>query len=114
MTKTDKNFVQSNDHLDLNAATAPLTCAATSKKRKNCTSKNAPKPKKSKLNNFIISETTLHKHIKTPNELMALANAQEPNGKTDLAEFILEKGIKKISDLLKTILAGNKKQDFKS
>ena len=36
VTKTDKNFVQSNDHPDLNAATVPRTCS----------SKNAPKPKK--------------------------------------------------------------------
>ena len=107
VTKTDKNFVQSNDHPDLNAATAPRTGAATSKKRKNCNSKNAPKPKKSKLDNFTISETILNKNIKTPNELMALANAQKQNGKTDLAEFILDKGIKKISDLLETTWAMN-------
>ena len=46
-------------------------------------SKNAPKPKKSKSDNFAISETMLNK-----NELMALANAQKQNGKTGLAVFI--------------------------
>ena len=62
VTKTDKNFVQSNDHPDLNAATAPQTCTATSEKHKNCTSKNAPKPIKSKLDNFTMSETILKKY----------------------------------------------------
>ena len=68
VTKTDKNFVQSNDYPDLNAATAPQACAATSKKCKICTSKNVPKHTKSKLDNFTIHETTLNKNIKTPNE----------------------------------------------
>ena len=66
VSKTDQNFVQSNDTPDLNAATAPPTWAATSKKRKNCTSKNAPKPKKSKLDNFTVSEAILKKNMKTP------------------------------------------------
>ena len=69
--------------------------------------KMSPKHKKSKLDNFTIHETTLNKNIKTPNELMALANEQKQNGKTDLAEFILDKGIKKISDLLETTRAFN-------
>ena len=62
VTKTDKNFVQSNELPDLNAATAPRTCTATSEKHKNCTSKNAPKPIKSKLDNFTMSETILKKY----------------------------------------------------
>ena len=45
LTKAD-NSIQSNDHLDLNATTAPRTCAASSKNCKNSTSKNVPKPKK--------------------------------------------------------------------
>ena len=38
---------------------------------------------------------------------MALANAQKQNGKADLAEFILDKGIAKISDILVTTWAMN-------
>ena len=33
---------------------------------------------------------------------MALASTKKQNGQTDLAEFILNKGIKKTSDLLET------------
>ena len=46
VTKADKNSVQSNDHLDLNASTAPRTCAASYTNCKDSTSKNAPEPKK--------------------------------------------------------------------
>ena len=46
LTKADKSSVESNDHIDLNATTAPRTCAASSKNCKNSTSKNAPKLKK--------------------------------------------------------------------
>ena len=38
---------------------------------------------------------------------MALANAQKQNGKTDLAAIRLDKGIKKISDILETTCAMN-------
>ena len=62
VTKTDKNFVQGNDHPDLNAAATPRTCTATSEKHKNCTSKNAPKPMKINLDNFTMSETILKKY----------------------------------------------------
>lgn len=46
MTKANKNSVQSNDHLDLNATTAPQTSAASSKNGKNSTSKNVPESQK--------------------------------------------------------------------
>ena len=46
VTKANKNSVQSNDHLDLNATTAPQTSAASSKNGKNSTSKNVPESQK--------------------------------------------------------------------
>ena len=43
---------------------------------------------------------------------MALANAQRQNGKTDHAEFVLDKGSKKISDLLETTWEVNSMEGF--
>ena len=43
---------------------------------------------------------------------MALANAQRQNGKTDYAEFVLDKGSKKISDLLETTWEVNSMKVF--
>ena len=75
MTKTYKKPVQSNDHLDLNVATVSGIGAATSKKSRNGTFKNSPKPQKGTLKNFAISGTVFKNNIKRPNEHMVLLNA---------------------------------------
>ena len=49
MTKSYKNLVESNEHLDLNVATVSGIGAATSKKYRNSTSKNPPKRLKGTL-----------------------------------------------------------------
>ncbi len=52
------------------------------------------------LSNFKVSEYLLKNNIKNDTELLALANIQKEEGKTDLAEFILKKTPKALNELI--------------
>ena len=93
--------MQSPDHPDLTSSAPPRTMAATQRKRQNKNADaNANKPKKVlkeiRLTNLAVSDLILKKNIKTRPELLALANAQKQEGKTNLAEFVFNKGKKKV------------------
>ena len=49
---------------------------------------------------FEVSEIAVGKGIKTRTELLALANEQKQEGKTDLVEFILNRGPKAVAEAL--------------
>lgn len=54
------------------------------------------------LSVFEVLEITVGKGIKTRTELLALADEQKQEGKTDLAEFILNRGPKAVAEALST------------
>lgn len=60
----------------------------------------ASKRTRKTLTIFDVSQLAVEKGIKTRLELVALANSQKREGKTDLAEFIANKGAKAVDDAL--------------
>ena len=99
------DFVQSVGHPDLSSASAPRTTNALSARRQRNGNRRGSERKKAKLDNLIINEAILQNHIKNTTQLLALANVQKNNGKTDLATFILDKGVKKVGELIDTTWA---------
>ena len=60
------------------------------------------KSRHSRLSVFDVSEIAVGKGIKTRTELLALANGQKQEGKTDLAEFISNRGPKAVAEAIST------------
>lgn len=60
----------------------------------------ASKRRRKTLTIFDVSQLAVEKGIKTRLELVVLANSQKREGKTDLAEFIANKGAKAVDDAL--------------
>jgi len=58
--------------------------------------------KKRRLTAFQLSEIIIEKGIKSRMELLALANQQKKEGKTDIAEFIVNRGPKIVAEVLNT------------
>jgi len=54
------------------------------------------------MTSYELSETIVEKHIKTRTELLALAQLQKEEGKSDIAEFIVNRGSKVGSEVMKT------------
>ena len=53
-----------------------------------------------RLTNLDVSNSSVEKEVKTITELMALAKEESDEGKTDLAEVVLRKGQKGLSELI--------------
>jgi len=51
---------------------------------------------------FNVSEAIIFHDIKSYTELLALAKTQKDCGKTNLAEFILNKGSRKVEEIIST------------
>ena len=85
---------------------------STALKRKSLQDESVPTPstsgvrssqgskKMKRLLNFEVSEYLLKNNIKNDTELLALANVQKEEGKTDLAEFILKETPKALNELI--------------
>lgn len=74
-------------------------CASTSGEA----AKSSSKRKRSqRLSSFDVSQIVVAKKIKTRTELLAHANAQKVEGKTDLAEFIINRGKKVVEEVIST------------
>ena len=58
-----------------------------------------------------MSEIIVEKGIKTRTELLALANEQKMEGKTDIAEFVVNRGPKVVAEVLNTAWELNTAQD---
>ena len=125
VTKEDENFVQSSGYPDLTNAGPPRTMSASQARVKRqqldlqesdtdsasgeeaSTSKGAAKPsakrrRSQRLSAFEVSNIVISKEIKTRIELLALASAQKAEGKTDLAEFIVNRGSKVVEEVIAT------------
>ena len=121
VTKSDKDYVQSDGHPDLCNASEPSTSSASRAKRRlasqesgkelgeasgSSDSEAGVRSKKSKtkkrLSAFDVSEIIQQKQIKSITELQALAQQQKREGKTDLAEFLLNRPSRTVAEILKT------------
>ena len=100
--------MQSKNHPDLTSTTEPLTTAASRKKRENrlssVASKSQGKPasKQKQIDAMEVSNIIIRGNIKTRTQLLALAQAQREEGKTDLASFLLNNIAKKVNELIQT------------
>lgn len=110
VTKEDRDFLQSEGHPDLQNTTPPRTNAACISNAR-CRNDNADEDdhsstqsskKKKRLSSFKVSEMILEKKIKSRTELLAFAQLQKEEGKSDLAEFIVNRGPRVITQVLDT------------
>ena len=103
VTKSDRKYIQSEDHPDVANVLAPQTSKASRKRRGSVKQKVSNttnnKTKKVKLTNSIIYDIIKHKNIKNRTVLNALAQTQKEEGKTDLLTFITNRSIKTINGL---------------
>ena len=131
VTKEDSGFIQSVGHPDLTNDHPPRTTLASAtnhsrrrKKRslalneedtlcdndeadlesvdKNERFQNSEKRKKKRMSSYELSEIVVAKRIKTRTELLALAREQKLEGKTDIAEFIINRGSKVVAEILES------------
>ena len=115
--KYDKDALHSENHPDLMTASNPKTGKAIASWRRaskenrsekedaigieKATSSSKEKPmKRVRLTNLDVSNSIVEKEVKTTTELMAMAKEQSDEGKTDLAEFVLRKEQKGLSELI--------------
>ena len=63
---------------------------------------NKAKRWKKRMTSYELAEIVLAKGIKSRTELLALARQQKLEGKTDIAEFIVNRGAKVVSEVLDT------------
>ena len=61
------------------------------------------KRKRQRLSNYEVGEVAIENNIKTRTQLLAFANTQKRDGKTDLAEFIMNKPMKAVDEILSTV-----------
>lgn len=105
VTKEDLHFVQSEGHQDLGNKGEPKTSAASRGKRARAAERESEtdaRRKKRKLTAFEVSQIIIDNGIKTVIELQALAFEQKKAGKTDLAEFLINRSPRVIADILST------------
>ena len=100
--KEDLRYVESADHPDL-LNPQDRRQANSREKREMPAPSGGSKKKKPRLTPFEVSEIILEKGLKTRTQLLALANEQKLLGKTDLAEFIVNRGPKCVADTLEVL-----------
>ena len=126
MTKQDKEFVQSPGHLDLSDG-PPKTTRASFANRPHSTGSHGTEPvaddssdsneessqdhrqekntktnRKKRMSSYELAEIVVAKRIKSYTELLAFAREQKLEGKTDVAEFVLNRGSKVVAEFLQT------------
>ena len=122
VTKDDPDYTQSVGHPDLRNREEPRTSAASRGKRAAAVLRvgtdeeelgedyedissdievQSRGRKKRKLTAFEVSQIITEKGIKTLRELQSLAYEQKKDGKTDLAEFLINRSPRVVADLLK-------------
>lgn len=130
VTKEDEEFLESLGHPDLGNLKPPKTTMASiankAGKRKRDLSddtvevtadsdeddleqpsvknqtKGKGRGKKKRITAYELSEIIVAKKIKSRTELLALAREQKNEGKTDIAEFIVNRGTKVVAEVLET------------
>ncbi|CAH3189980.1 unnamed protein product, partial [Porites evermanni] len=114
-TKEDRHYIQSPDHPDLANSGPPRTMsasqarkqrsvpAATSDHEEGRRASKAVKRKRSRrLSSFEVSKIIIDKGFRNRTELLALANVQKAEGKTDLAEFVFNRGNRVVEEVIAT------------
>ena len=108
-TKDDKDYIQSSNHPDLTNGDFPVTnnaslClqsnAADSEPTPDSQVADGHKQKRKRMSIFDVSQLAVSKKIRTRLELLALANEQKREGKSDLAQFIANRGSKAVEEAL--------------
>ena len=97
VAKSDEGVLLSPGHPDLQE---PRTSAASARRAGPSSQPGEPRPKKKRLSSFDVSEIVRARNIKTRTELMALAEEQRNEGKTDLAEFVVNRGAKRVAEAI--------------
>ena len=102
-TKSDKSFTQNREHPDSLNKNFQKKKAVT----KNCIRKKVNKNKAARKKLLIVPEVSSiikTKQIKTKPQLYALGETQRKEGKSNLYDFIITKGAKKVSELISTTI----------
>ena len=104
-TKEDPSYVQSENTPDLTNTAEPSTSSASraiSADGPADVNPGLPKRKKAckSLSIYDVSQIAIEKGIRTRLQLLAYANRQKKEGKTDLAEFIANRGAKAVEEAL--------------
>ena len=106
ITKEDAHFIQSESHPDLSNSSEPCTSAASRAvlhKRSSegdASGRGKRRKGRKRLSVFDVSQIAVEKGIRTRLELLAYANTQKRDGKTDLAMFIANRGAKAVDEAL--------------
>lgn len=113
-TKEDREFIQSENHPDLTNAEPPRTAQASSSRR--TARRERGTKRKRQLSVFEVSEIVVAKGFKTRLELLAFAQEQKQEGKTDLAQFIVNRGAKVLDEAIRVAweMAGAPEQLLRS
>lgn len=103
-TKEDSDVVLSPDHPNLENHDLPRTTEATKQRKVKATKRKASgknKPsKKRRLSVYDVTRIIRENKIRTRLELVALASSQEKEGKSDLIEFIANRGYKIVEEAI--------------
>ena len=108
VVKEDPDFVLSPGHPDLSNADPPPTTKATSQRKK--AAKVSKKKKRKRLAVYDVVRIVQTKKIQSRLELIALAAKWQEEGKTDLAEFVANRGPKIVNEAMETAKELNEAQ----
>ena len=100
-TKEDRDCVHSGGHPDLENTPPPRTENAISgNKRKAARSARVSKKRKRGMSMYEVAQFIQAKNVKSRLQLMSIAASQNREGKTDLAQFICNRGGKAVDECL--------------
>lgn len=111
VTKSDTEFVVSDGHPDLSGAPRTSKCVRSHRtKRKSqveesqtpCGSKSSRTPKAKRLSPLEVGVLICDREFRSPVELRKLAEEQRREGKTDLAEFCINRTNQRLEDLFES------------
>ena len=125
VTKQDRHYEQSDSHPDLSDSAEPVTMRAHEALRVRRMSRKEGESvdpndmvdsghpstssgvqtgtgKRKRLSSFEISQIIISKKIRDRSALLAHANRQKTEGKTNVAEFIVNQGTKVVNELIKS------------
>ena len=103
-TKDDKEYLESQYHPDLKNAPQTQEASQTRIAEMGGSEKRGKKRKRGRqprLSIYEVSQVAVEKGIRSRLELLSLANQQKKEGKTDLAEFIANRGCKAVEEALR-------------
>ena len=98
VTKEDPEALVSDGHPDL--SNHPRTTRACQANHESEDGGSRKRQKKTRLSAYEVSQIAFSKGIRTRLQLLALANQQKNEGKTDLAEFVVNRGKKVVNEAI--------------